>query len=113
MSNPARTAQQTWSGVAVSGLLNGSNLGEPLKRSVRFLRVWNNRSVHSSGAEITDPDILNRLPESYRSLLKNENGFILFNGGLHVRCAVLSPEWIRSGKYGSAILPSTDSFPRS
>jgi hypothetical protein len=45
------------------------------------------------GAEITDTDILNRLPESYRRLLKNENGFILFDGGLHVRGAVLSPEW--------------------
>jgi hypothetical protein len=46
-----------------------------------------------NGAEITDTDILNRLPESYRRLLKNENGFILFDGGLHVRGAVLSPEW--------------------
>lgn len=45
------------------------------------------------GAKITDTDILNRLPESYRRLLKNENGFILFDGGLHVRGAVLSPEW--------------------
>ena len=45
------------------------------------------------GAEITDTEILERLPESYRRLLKNENGFILFDGGLHVRGAVLSPEW--------------------
>jgi len=45
------------------------------------------------GAEITDTDILNRLPESYRRLLRDENGFILFDGGLHVRGAVLSPEW--------------------
>ena len=45
------------------------------------------------GAEIIDTDILNRLPEAHRRLLKNENGFILFGGGLHVRGAVLSPEW--------------------
>jgi hypothetical protein len=45
------------------------------------------------GAEITDTDILNRLPESHRRLLEAENGFILFDGGLHVRGAVLSPEW--------------------
>ncbi len=28
-----------------------------------------------------------------RSLLSENNGFILFDGGLHVRGAVLSPEW--------------------
>lgn len=45
------------------------------------------------GDEITDTHILNRLPESYHRVLKHENGFILFEGGLHVRGAVLSPEW--------------------
>ena len=45
------------------------------------------------GTEITDADILERLPESYRRVLNDENGFILFDGGLHVRGAVLSPEW--------------------
>jgi hypothetical protein len=45
------------------------------------------------GSEITDTEILDRLPEDYRRLLNQTNGFILFDGGLHVRGAVLSPEW--------------------
>src|SRR3954466_4178623 len=44
-------------------------------------------------SEITDHEILERLPDDYRSLLRQTNGFILFDGGLHVRGAVISPEW--------------------
>src|SRR5215213_6037814 len=45
------------------------------------------------GSEISDPEILDRVPEDYRRLLNQINGFIMFDGGLHVRGAVLSPEW--------------------
>lgn len=45
------------------------------------------------GSEITDADILDRVPEDYRRLLKQTNGLILYDGGLHVRGAVLTPEW--------------------
>lgn len=45
------------------------------------------------GFEITDPEILDKVPEDYRHLLNQTNGFILFDGGLHVRGAVVSPEW--------------------
>jgi hypothetical protein len=45
------------------------------------------------GPEITDAEILDRAPEDYRRLLNQTNGFILFDGGLHVRGAVLVPEW--------------------
>jgi hypothetical protein len=42
---------------------------------------------------ISDHEILERVPESLRSLLRETNGFVLFEGGLHVRGAVLSPPW--------------------
>jgi hypothetical protein len=45
------------------------------------------------GSEITDAEISAKVPEDYRRLLAETNGFILFNGGLHVRGAVFSPEW--------------------
>ena len=45
------------------------------------------------GSEITDPEILERIPEDYRRILEQTNGFILFDGGLHVRGAVLTPQW--------------------
>lgn len=45
------------------------------------------------GAEITDEEILDGIPEDYRRLLSQTNGFILFAGGLHLRGAVWSPEW--------------------
>ncbi len=45
------------------------------------------------GSEITDTEILDRVPKDYRRLLNQTNGFIIFDGGLHVRGAVPSPEW--------------------
>lgn len=45
------------------------------------------------GSEITDVEILAKVPDDYRRLLSETNGFVLFDGGLHVRGAVLSPEW--------------------
>ncbi|HEX9961810.1 MAG TPA: hypothetical protein VGB00_12805, partial [Pyrinomonadaceae bacterium] len=46
-----------------------------------------------AGSEITDVEILAKVPEDYRQLLTETNGFVLFDGGLHVRGAVLSPDW--------------------
>ena len=45
------------------------------------------------GSEITDVEIIAKVSEDYRRLLTETNGFVLFDGGLHVRGAVLSPEW--------------------
>ncbi|HEY6250059.1 MAG TPA: hypothetical protein VI685_08860 [Candidatus Angelobacter sp.] len=46
-----------------------------------------------TGGEITDPEIVDKLPQTYRDLLQQVNGCILFNGGLHIRGAVVSPPW--------------------
>jgi hypothetical protein len=46
-----------------------------------------------TGSEITDPEIVEKLPQGYRDLLQQVNGCILFNGGLHIRGAVVSPPW--------------------
>jgi hypothetical protein len=45
------------------------------------------------GSHISDRDIFQDLPESYRRLLLETNGFIAFDGGLHIRGAVVEPEW--------------------
>ena len=50
-------------------------------------------NISLGGATALDLEILTTLPEDYRQLLSQENGFILFDGGLHVRGAVLSPDW--------------------
>jgi hypothetical protein len=46
-----------------------------------------------AGSDITDTEILQRLPEDFRQLLTQVNGCVLFDGGFHVRGAVVSPEW--------------------
>lgn len=45
------------------------------------------------GPEITDHEILADIPQEYRSLLHEMNGCVIFNGGLHIRGAVESPDW--------------------
>jgi hypothetical protein len=45
------------------------------------------------GSDVTDPEMLDRVPEDYRRLLNQIDGFVIFDGGLHIRGAVLSPEW--------------------
>ncbi len=45
------------------------------------------------GPDVSDPEILTMAPDDYRRLLNQINGFVMFDGGLHVRGAVLSPEW--------------------
>ena len=44
-------------------------------------------------SEITDNEILARLPKDYCQFLQETNGFIIFDGGLHIRGAVLTPNW--------------------
>jgi hypothetical protein len=46
-----------------------------------------------SGPDISDPEIISRLPKAYSRLLKQVNGFIAFEGGLHIRGAVKLPRW--------------------
>ncbi len=45
------------------------------------------------GPGIDDPEILEQLPMDLRSLLEEENGFVKFGGGLHVRGACRAPMW--------------------
>lgn len=45
------------------------------------------------GPEIDDLEILARLPEEYRRLLEAANGYVAYDGGLHVRGACLLPDW--------------------
>ena len=54
--------------------------------------IFNERSY--IGGEITDSEIVEKLPQTYWDLLQQQvNGCILFNGGLHIRGAAVSPSW--------------------
>jgi len=46
-----------------------------------------------TGPEITNPEILETLPSNLRNLLTQINGFVAFNGGLHLRGACPEPRW--------------------
>jgi hypothetical protein len=45
------------------------------------------------GPQIDDIETLEKLPADLRNLLQQINGFIQFEGGLHIRGACSSPEW--------------------
>jgi len=45
------------------------------------------------GPPIDDAPMLDRLPAEYRNLLTRANGYVAYNGGLHVRGACLAPAW--------------------
>lgn len=45
------------------------------------------------GAAADDPDLLEALPADLRALLGELNGFVAFDGGLHVRGACREPVW--------------------
>lgn len=45
------------------------------------------------GPPIDDFEILELVPDSYRSVLQQANGFILFSGSLHLRGACREPNW--------------------
>lgn len=49
--------------------------------------------VTATGSPIDDPEILMLLPSELSDMLHETNGFILFQGGLHVRGAIKSPTW--------------------
>lgn len=51
------------------------------------------RHITYVGPEIDDQEILAALPPALQSLLGQINGFIQYEGGLHVRGACLEPEW--------------------
>lgn len=51
------------------------------------------RDVTYEGPTIDDLDLLARLPETYRELLSQINGFIQFFGGLHIRGICNEPQW--------------------
>jgi hypothetical protein len=51
------------------------------------------RHLSYVGPSLDDIEIMPRLPVAYTQLLASQNGFIAFAGGLHVRGAVLEPQW--------------------
>jgi hypothetical protein len=63
------------------------------------------------GADIEDPEILCALSDDHRELLSQRNGFVLFNGGLHIRGAVHSPEWHSLRKVWRGDLALHELFP--
>lgn len=50
-------------------------------------------NVTYRGAAVDDPEILDHLPSDLRGVLTQINGFIMFDGGIHVRGACVEPEW--------------------
>jgi hypothetical protein len=58
------------------------------------------------GPAIEDQDIFERLPKDLQTLLGHTNGFVAFDGGIHVRGACLEPDWhsIRTFWMGSFAL---------
>src|SRR5262249_12738532 len=42
---------------------------------------------------IDDAQILSRVPAAYRGLLMRMNGYVAYDGGLHVRGACVAPAW--------------------
>jgi hypothetical protein len=45
------------------------------------------------GPQISDLDLLNKLPQSYREILNQINGLIAFDGGIHIRGICANPNW--------------------
>lgn len=45
------------------------------------------------GPPIDDPGLIELLPAGLAELLRRRNGFVLYDGGLHVRGACLTPAW--------------------
>ncbi|MFQ6553520.1 hypothetical protein AAD018_014380 [Aestuariibius insulae] len=45
------------------------------------------------GPAVDDEEMLDRLPDSLRSILTSVNGFIQFGGALHMRGACFGPDW--------------------
>lgn len=66
------------------------------------------------GPLIDDEEILPQVPKGLVSILNSINGFIQFNGGLHIRGACSGPDWhsLRRAWHGpnsiSALFPAVD-----
>jgi hypothetical protein len=56
------------------------------------------------GEKVDDEELLGNLPLNLVKILSDTNGFILYEGALHVRGASLTPEWhsIRAAMLGEA-----------
>jgi len=79
-------------------------------QTLEFFHMDNEGLIYC-GVEIDDPDILYALSDDYRELLRQRNGFILFDGGLHIRGAVQSPEWHSLRKVWRGDLALHELFP--
>jgi hypothetical protein len=55
------------------------------------------------GPAVDDPDVVAKAPHEIRDLISEANGFILFDGALHVRGACREPAWhsLREAWFGS------------
>ena len=53
----------------------------------------NLRNIDFTGPALDDPDLLGCVPEALAALLRDTNGFVQFQGGLHVRGACKGPAW--------------------
>lgn len=53
----------------------------------------NDEFVVYKGGEISEVEILGKLPASLRDFLQKTNGLTAFDGGLHIRGIVNSPHW--------------------
>ena len=62
----------------------------------------NQSALSYRGPGIDDFEILDELPHALRELLDATNGFVQFDGGLHVRGACLDPAWhsLREAMHG-------------
>ncbi|HEV2880278.1 MAG TPA: hypothetical protein VGX24_03135 [Pyrinomonadaceae bacterium] len=52
-----------------------------------------NEGLTYEGSDISDHEVFEKLHAEHQRLLLGTNGFILFDGGLHVRGAVEIPDW--------------------
>ncbi|MCA1566378.1 MAG: hypothetical protein LC803_12215 [Acidobacteria bacterium] len=52
-----------------------------------------NEGLTYEGSDISDYEVFEKLHAGHQHLLLGTNGFILFNGGLHLRGAVEIPDW--------------------
>jgi hypothetical protein len=62
-------------------------------------------------SEITDQEIFYAVPAEYQHLLEQMNGCVLFDGGLHIRGAVESPDWHSLRKVWRGDLALSKLFP--
>ncbi|HMD53792.1 MAG TPA: hypothetical protein VKJ65_04500 [Phycisphaerae bacterium] len=71
----------------------------------------NLKYVSFRGPPISDSEILTRLPQDLQQLLAEVNGFIMFDGGLHIRGACFEPEWHSLRKVWEAELALFSLYP--